>query len=202
MFGSRLASRKVTRRIEDLRAIPCEFSWGQCRLLLPGWYGFGSAISELPADGKDDMARAKKLARLRAMEREWPFFTTLLSNMEMVLSKTDLALASRYAKLVSDKKLRNSIFKRSAGEYQRTIECLSAITGATERLAGNPPLARSIKSRFAYRDPLNRLQVEMIKRHWVATKSNQPVMLPDSERNQALLKEPSMSSEKSRWTSV
>jgi phosphoenolpyruvate carboxylase len=158
-IGSRPASRKSTRRIEDLRAIPWGFSWGQCRLLLPGWYGFGSAVSSwLDED-------AGNIKTLRAMFREWPFFATLLSNMDMVLSKTDLAVASRYAGLVADKKLRNAIFKRITEEHERTVACLSAITGAKERLAGNPMLARSIKNRFAYLDPLNHLQVEMIKRH-------------------------------------
>jgi phosphoenolpyruvate carboxylase len=166
-IGSRPASRKSTRRIEDLRAIPWGFSWGQCRLLLPGWYGFGSAVSSLLQE--DDAARSRKLASLRAMFREWPFFATLLSNMDMVLSKTDLAIASRYAELVADKKLRNSIFKRIVDEHERTTASLIAITGAKERLAGNPLLARSIKNRFAYLDPLNHLQVELIKRHRSAT---------------------------------
>jgi len=164
-IGSRPASRKSTRRIEDLRAIPWGFSWGQCRLLLPGWYGFGSAVTSWLDDSPDARARAKKLAMLRAMYREWPFFATLLSNMDMVLSKTDLAVASRYADLVPDRKLRKSIFKRIVDEHERSGACLAMITGARERLAGNPLLARSIKNRFAYLDPLNHLQVELIKRH-------------------------------------
>jgi phosphoenolpyruvate carboxylase len=163
-IGSRPASRKSTRRIEDLRAIPWGFSWGQCRLLLPGWYGFGSAVSSWLAEG-DATAKSNKLATLRAMCREWPFFATLLSNMDMVLSKTDLAVASRYAELVPDRKLRNMIFKRILGEHEVTSNCLSNITGSKERLAANPMLARSIKNRFAYLDPLNHLQVELIKRH-------------------------------------
>jgi phosphoenolpyruvate carboxylase len=163
-IGSRPASRKSTRRIEDLRAIPWGFSWGQCRLLFPGWYGFGSAVASwLEEDGGE--GKNKKLATLRAMFREWPFFATLLSNMDMVLSKTDLAVASRYAELVPDKKLRKTIFKRIVDEHERTAACLNTITGAKERLAGNPMLARSIKNRFAYLDPLNHLQVELIKRH-------------------------------------
>ncbi|MES2534622.1 MAG: phosphoenolpyruvate carboxylase [Pseudomonadota bacterium] len=163
-IGSRPASRKSTRRIEDLRAIPWGFSWGQCRLLLPGWYGFGSAVTSWLEEG-DTRVKAKRLALLRTMFREWPFFATLLSNMDMVLAKTDLAVASRYAELVTDRKLRNSIFKRIAAEHESTTVCLSQITGARERLAGNPLLARSIKNRFAYLDPLNHLQVELIKRH-------------------------------------
>jgi phosphoenolpyruvate carboxylase len=166
-IGSRPASRKASRRIEDLRAIPWGFSWGQCRLLLPGWYGFGTAVSSWLDQG-DAKAKGKKLATLRAMFREWPFFAALLSNMDMVLSKTDLAVASRYAELAPDKKLRNGIFKRIAGEHEKTTTCLSMITGAKERLGNNPLLARSIKNRFAYLDPLNHLQVELIKRHRAA----------------------------------
>ncbi len=162
-LGSRPASRKASRRIEDLRAIPWGFSWGQCRLLLPGWYGFGSAVAGWLEDGPG--ARTTRLATLRAMVREWPFFATLISNMDMVLSKTDLAVASRYAGLVTDRKLRNAVFRRIAEEHEQTVTCLEKITGETERLASNPLLARSIKNRFAYLDPLNHLQVELIKRH-------------------------------------
>ncbi len=163
-IGSRPASRKSTRRIEDLRAIPWGFSWGQCRLLLPGWYGFGSAVHSWLSDENSGL-KTKKITMLRAMYKEWPFFSTLLSNMDMVLSKTDLAVASRYAGLVADKKLRNTIFKRITQEHELACECLALITGSKERLAGNPTLARSIKNRFAYLDPLNHLQVELIKRH-------------------------------------
>ncbi|MBJ7313134.1 phosphoenolpyruvate carboxylase [Rugamonas sp. CCM 8940] len=160
-LGSRPASRKSTKRIEDLRAIPWGFSWGQCRLLLPGWYGFGSAIGAWIAAGP----REARIAQLRAMHRQWPFFATLLSNMDMVLAKTDLAIASRYAELVADQELRERIFKRITDEHASTLEILQSITGAGERLAGNPLLARSIQNRFAYLDPLNHLQVELIKRH-------------------------------------
>ncbi|WP_332877538.1 phosphoenolpyruvate carboxylase [Massilia sp. S19_KUP03_FR1] len=160
-LGSRPASRKATRRIEDLRAIPWGFSWGQCRLLLPGWYGFGSAIGTWLSEGE----RPAKLATLQAMARDWPFFATLLSNMDMVLAKTDLPIARRYAELVADVELRERIFKRIAQEHAATLHVLEEITGATERLQGNPLLARSIQNRFAYLDPLNHLQVELVKRH-------------------------------------
>src|SRR5471032_1863087 len=160
-LGSRPASRKSTKRIEDLRAIPWGFSWGQCRLLLPGWYGFGSAIGAWIDAGP----REERLQQLQAMYQQWPFFATLLSNMDMVLAKTDLAIASRYAELVADKELRERIFKRITDEHATTLSILQSITGATERLAGNPLLARSIQNRFAYLDPLNHLQVELIKRH-------------------------------------
>jgi phosphoenolpyruvate carboxylase len=163
-IGSRPASRKSTRRIEDLRAIPWSFSWGQCRLLLPGWYGFGSAVAHWLGDEADGSI-TKKRALLRAMLKEWPFFSTLLANMDMVLSKTDLALASRYASLVPDRKLRHSIFARISAEHEKTLEALSIITGSRDRLANNPTLARSIKNRIPYLDPLNHLQVELIRRH-------------------------------------
>jgi phosphoenolpyruvate carboxylase len=160
-LGSRPASRKSTRRIEDLRAIPWGFSWGQCRLLLPGWYGFGAAISGWLADGN----REERLALLQEMFKQWPFFATLLSNMDMVLAKTDLPIARRYAELVPDAALRETIFKRIAAEYGETLRCLEQVTGNAERLAANPLLARSIQNRFAYLDPLNHLQVELIQRH-------------------------------------
>jgi phosphoenolpyruvate carboxylase len=105
------------------------------------------------------------VATLRAMVAQWPFFATLMSNMDMVLAKTDLAIASRYAELVPDQQLRERIFKRITQEHATTLTCLETITGASERLAGNPLLARSIMNRFAYLDPLNHLQVELIKRH-------------------------------------
>jgi phosphoenolpyruvate carboxylase len=162
-LGSRPASRKSTRRIEDLRAIPWGFSWGQCRLLLPGWYGFGAAISGWL--GEDDAKREERLALLQEMFRQWPFFATLLSNMDMVLAKTDLPIAGRYAELVPDVELRERIFKRIAAEYGETLRCLEQVTGNAERLASNPLLARSIQNRFAYLDPLNHLQVELIQRH-------------------------------------
>ena len=165
-LGSRPASRKSTRRIEDLRAIPWGFSWGQCRLLLPGWFGFGAAVSSwLADDNGGSNQREERLTLLREMAGHWPFFATLLSNMDMVLAKSDLAIASRYAELVPDAELRERIFKRISAEYAETLRCLELVTGTPDRLAANPLLARSIQNRFAYLDPLNHLQVELIQRH-------------------------------------
>ncbi|WP_035552308.1 phosphoenolpyruvate carboxylase [Paraburkholderia bryophila] len=168
-IGSRPASRKLQdpkqRKIEDLRAIPWGFSWGQCRLLLTGWYGFGSAVAAHLDSAPSDAERARRLTLLKKMHKSWPFFSNLLSNMDMVLAKTDLAVASRYAALVSDKKLRKHVFERIVAEWERTSKVLSEITGKSERLAENPLLARSIKNRFPYLDPLNHLQVELLKRH-------------------------------------
>ncbi|CAJ93997.1 phosphoenolpyruvate carboxylase [Cupriavidus necator] len=168
-LGSRPASRKLmdkkNRRIEDLRAIPWGFSWGQCRLLLPGWYGFGSAVKSLLDTAPDDKARKLAVTTLRRMVKTWPFFSTLLSNMDMVLAKTDLAVASRYAQLCDDAALRRTVFNRISKEWHLTCEMLTLVTGHQERLADNPLLARSIKNRFAYLDPLNHLQVELLKRY-------------------------------------
>ncbi|EHP40444.1 phosphoenolpyruvate carboxylase [Cupriavidus basilensis OR16] len=168
-LGSRPASRKLMdkkqRRIEDLRAIPWGFSWGQCRLLLPGWYGFGSAVKALLDEAPDEKAHKAAVATLRRMVKTWPFFSTLLSNMDMVLAKTDLAVASRYAQLCEDAALRKAVFARISAEWHLTCEMLALITGRQERLADNPLLARSIKNRFAYLDPLNHLQVELLKRY-------------------------------------
>ncbi|HEY1942220.1 MAG TPA: phosphoenolpyruvate carboxylase [Roseiarcus sp.] len=159
-IGSRPASRKKTTAIADLRAIPWVFSWAQCRLMLPGWYGFGAAVKEFvathPKDGVD---------RLRAMYRNWPFFRTLLSNMDMVLAKSSLAIASRYAHLVSDVALREAIFSRIASEWRQSVEALNTIMQQSDLLESNPLLARSIRNRFPYLDPLNHVQVELLKLH-------------------------------------
>ena len=159
-IGSRPASRARTRRIEDLRAIPWVFSWAQCRLMLPGWYGFGSAVQAYLARLSDE-----GLERLRSMYRDWPFFRTLLSNMDMVLSKTSVPIASRYANLVTDEPLREAIFPRLVAERALSIEMLLRISGQTRLLEGNPLLERSIRNRFPYLDPLNHVQVELLKQH-------------------------------------
>ncbi len=162
-IGSRPASRKPSQRIEDLRAIPWGFSWGQCRLTLPGWYGFGSAVEQfITQPGKQSQEDKRKL--LQKMQRDWPFFKTLLSNMDMVIAKSDLALASRYAELVQDAKLRKKILTDIEAEWHRTAKALAFITGEKSRLANNPSLARSIQHRFPYIDPLHHLQVELIRR--------------------------------------
>ncbi len=163
-IGSRPSSRKPSQRIEDLRAIPWSFSWGQCRLTLPGWYGFGTAVQEYLAN-TPPQTRAEGLALLRRMDRQWPFFRTLLSNMDMVLAKSDLALASRYAGLVSDARLRKRVFSLIEAEWHRTSQALQLITGNKQRLAGNPGLQQSIRHRFPYIDPLHHLQVELVRRH-------------------------------------
>ncbi len=163
-IGSRPASRKPSQRIEDLRAIPWGFSWGQCRLTLPGWYGFGSAVEEFLQHQGSALHR-ERLALLQQMVRQWPFFKTLLSNMDMVIAKSDLALAARYAELVSNTRLRKKIFTMIEAEWHRTVLALGQITGERQRLASNTTLQRSIRNRFAYIDPLHHLQVELVRRY-------------------------------------
>jgi len=170
-IGSRPASRKASQRIEDLRAIPWSFSWGQCRLTLPGWYGFGTAVHDFlrpgggAAEGAARMADKKRLAVLQKMYRQWPFFRVLLSNMDMVLAKSDLALAKRYTELVTDARLRKRVFAMIEAEWHRTVDALQMVTGEKQRLATNPALQRSIRHRFPYIDPLHHLQVELVRRH-------------------------------------
>jgi phosphoenolpyruvate carboxylase len=226
-IGSRPSSRKATRAIEDLRAIPWSFSWGQCRVALPGWCGFGSAIaafldgSALPEVAADvgakgpvrkakatkvtaaatkattagkaleavasartttaaaakkstsakssvpvaDTGRAQRLALLQTMYKQWPFFRTLLANLDMVLAKTDLAIAARYVELVEDPKLGKKIYAAIQAEWTATQSALEAITQEPSRLASNPSLARSIEHRLPYLDPLNHLQVELMRRY-------------------------------------
>ncbi|HXI07763.1 MAG: phosphoenolpyruvate carboxylase [Bradyrhizobium sp.] len=159
-IGSRPASRKKTREIEDLRAIPWVFSWAQCRLMLPGWYGFASAVEAWIAKNPD-----KGMAFLQELYREWPFFRMLLSNMDMVLAKSSIAIASRYAELVPDAELREKIFGRIKAEWHDCIDLLLKIMGQDRLLQGNPLLERSIRNRFPYLDPLNHVQVELLKEH-------------------------------------
>ena len=163
-IGSRPASRKNNQRIEDLRAIPWGFSWGQCRLTLPGWYGFGTAVSIFLKEKAERPPKNKK-SLLQQMQRDWPFFRTLLSNMDMVLAKSDLALASLYSELVVDKKLRKKVFTALETEWQLTAQALALITGQKTRLADNAALQRSIRHRFPYIDPLHHLQVELVRRY-------------------------------------
>jgi phosphoenolpyruvate carboxylase len=159
-IGSRPASRKKTTAIEDLRAIPWVFSWSQCRLMLPGWYGFGSAFNAY-----QEKRGGKGLPLLQRMYREWGFFRTLLANMDMLLAKTDIALAERYAGLVQDPVLRETIFARLKQELQTTIAALLAITGQRGLLESAPLLQRSLRNRYPYLDPLNHLQVELLRRY-------------------------------------
>ncbi|WP_029430924.1 phosphoenolpyruvate carboxylase [Blastococcus sp. URHD0036] len=157
-IGSRPPSRKAGDRITDLRAIPWVFSWSQARIMLPGWYGTGSALESWVGDSDE------RLGQLRELHERWPFLRTVLSNMGMVLAKTDLGLAARYAGLVADEELRARVFDQITAEHARTCRMLLAVTGDDELLADNPSLARSIRNRFPYLEPLHHLQVEMLRR--------------------------------------
>ena len=170
-IGSRPASRKKTTAISDLRSIPWVFSWAQCRLMLPGWFGFGSAVEAYVAAHPRDGLEA-----LKAMHRRWPFFRTLLSNMDMVLSKSSLAIASRYARLVEDVALREKIFARISREHRLSVDALNAIMGQSRLLESNPLLDRSIRNRFPYLDPLNHVQVELLKLHRSSRGSSEKVL--------------------------
>ena len=158
-IGSRPASRSQSGNIEDLRAIPWVFSWSLARIMLPGWYGFGAAIQALIEREGD-----KALRLLQEMYRDWPFLRTLLSNMDMMMAKGDLGIASRYAELVEDAGLREQIFGRIQAEWELTVKHLLAITGQQELLQTNPALARSLRNRSPYIDPLNHLQVTLLRR--------------------------------------
>jgi phosphoenolpyruvate carboxylase len=162
-IGSRPPSRKAGDSIADLRAIPWVFSWSQARIMLPGWYGTGSAL-EAWIDEDGDDSSGDRMARLQELHRRWPFFRTVLSNMGMVLAKTDLGLAARYAELVPDEELRARVFDQITAEHARTVRMLLAVTGDDRLLADNPSLARSIRNRFPYLEPLHHLQVEMLRR--------------------------------------
>ena len=159
-IGSRPSARKASNMIEDLRAIPWVFSWGLNRTLLPGWFGFGSAVKQFIAkEGKAG------LAQLQAMYQNWAFFRGLMSNMDMVLSKTDMGIAASYSELVTDVEMRERIFGAINTEWEDTMEMLFAVTGNTSLLQDNPAFARSLLTRTPYIDPLNHLQVALLLRH-------------------------------------
>src|ERR1700761_7034896 len=157
--GSRPTSRKPTSSISDLRAIPWVMAWSQSRVMLPGWYGTGSAVESWI--GEDD----DRLETLRELYQKWPFFRTVLSNMAQVLAKSDMGLAARYADLVEDEALRRRVFDKIVDEHERTIRMHGLITGHDDLLADNPALARSVFNRFPYLEPLNHLQVELLRRY-------------------------------------
>ncbi|MEO8332112.1 MAG: phosphoenolpyruvate carboxylase, partial [Gallionella sp.] len=159
-IGSRPSSRKASDRIEDLRAIPWVFSWGLNRVMLPGWFGYGNAVGQfIEREGEAG------LSQLQAMYQNWPFFRGLMSNMDMVLSKSDMGIASRYAELVEDTELRGRIFGAIESEWESTVKMLFAVTGNTTLLQDNPAFARSLLTRTPYIDPLNHLQVGLLQRH-------------------------------------
>ncbi|MEN4401164.1 phosphoenolpyruvate carboxylase [Mycolicibacterium senegalense] len=158
-IGSRPSSRKPTTSIADLRAIPWVLAWSQSRVMLPGWYGTGTAFERWI--GEDEA----RIAVLQDLYERWPFFRTVLSNMAQVLAKSDMGLAARYSELVDDTELRTRVFDKIVAEHDRTIAMYKLITGQDDLLADNPALARSVFNRFPYLEPLNHLQVELLRRY-------------------------------------
>ncbi|BBX61037.1 phosphoenolpyruvate carboxylase [Mycobacterium saskatchewanense] len=162
-IGSRPTSRKPTESISDLRAIPWVLAWSQSRVMLPGWYGTGSAFEQWIKEGPE--SEAERVKTLHELYERWPFFRSVLSNLAQVLAKSDLGLAARYAELVADEELRHRVFDKIVDEHRRTIEMHKLITGQDDLLADNPALARSVFNRFPYLEPLNHLQVELLRRY-------------------------------------
>jgi phosphoenolpyruvate carboxylase len=160
-IGSRPTSRQATRSLSGLRAIPWVFSWSQSRAMLPGWYGFGSAVEQAGVP----------LETLAELAERWPFFAATLANMEMVLFKADMAIAARYADLVPDRALADTVFGQIRAEWDRTVEAVLKITGQSALLDKNPELAAVIRARLPYIDPLNHLQIELIRRLRAGDKS-------------------------------
>jgi phosphoenolpyruvate carboxylase len=157
-IGSRPASRTASTRIEDLRAIPWVFSWAQSRVMLPGWYGFGTAVAA-------ERDRAEGLFQLRRLYAGSPFLRATVSNLEMVLAKSNPRIARRYADLVEDRDMADAVFGRILAEWTLTREAVLAITEQKALLERSPQLADSIRLRLPYVDPLNALQIEMLGRH-------------------------------------
>jgi len=160
-IGSRPASRSTSERIEDLRAIPWVFSWSQARVMLPGWFGFGSAAREAGADS------------LRPLYKSSPFFRATVSNMEMVLAKSSLAIARRYSELVADQALAKEVFARIEDEWNATVAAVLAISEQSVLLERSPKLINSIRLRLPYIDALNHLQVDLLRRRRAGDESEE-----------------------------
>jgi phosphoenolpyruvate carboxylase len=159
-MGSRPASRTNSQQIADLRAIPWVFGWSQCRIMLPGWYGAGTAFDMFA----DDLGVEAATAHLQSVYEKQPFFRTTLANFGMVLAKSDLHIAGLYKSLLPATETNTSIFNRISKEHARCLHWHAAITQSPDLLADNPSLARSIRNRFAYLDPLHVIQVELLRR--------------------------------------
>jgi phosphoenolpyruvate carboxylase len=157
-LGSRPTFRKATKSVEDLRAIPWVFSWMQSRFVFPGWYGLGSALEQYAAKGPTEAAL------LSTMYKEWMFFKATIDNAQLTLLKADMRIAFHHAHLVPDEAIRVRIFDNIAAEFSRTEHAILAITGQKALLEREPVLAKSVQLRNPYIDPLNYIQVEMIKR--------------------------------------
>jgi len=160
-IGSRPSKRKGSLSLDTLRAIPWVFGWTQSRLLIPAWFGVGYAVEQYLAEGNPDEDRA---ATLVTMAKEFPLFIDLIRNVEMALGKADLGTARLYSTLVEDVHLRDRIYAEFEKEYHRTVKAVLMITCQTELLQNNPVLARSIKLRNPYVDPMHLIQVDLLRR--------------------------------------
>ena len=156
-IGSRPSRRNSSPNIADLRAIPWVFGWTQSRLLVPAWFGVGFALEQY-------IERPGALELLQTMAREFPLFIDLLRNVEMALGKADLATARLYSSLVEDQALRKRVFEMIEAEFHRTVHAVLAVTQQAELLESNPVLARSIKLRNPYVDPMHLIQIDMLRR--------------------------------------
>ena len=165
-LGSRPARRRSMKGVEDLRAIPWVFSWTQCRAVLTGWYGLGSALDAVAKDCGEE--------RLVEMARDWPFVSTMLDDVEMVLAKADIDIAEAFSKLAGP--LHERFFPMIRAEFERTVAWVLKLKGADELLAGDPRLATSIRLRNPYVDPMSLLQVDLLKR-WRATDGKDDALL-------------------------
>ena len=161
-IGSRPAARKQTTAISDLRAIPWVLAWSQSRVMLPGWFGMGTAVKEWISSGDSGEQR---LQQLQVLYRDWPFFNSVISNMAQVMSKVELNLAKLYSELVVDKTAAQRIYQTIKAEFELTLDMFFQITGATTLLEDNPQLARSVSRRYPYLLPLNVIQLEMLRRY-------------------------------------
>jgi phosphoenolpyruvate carboxylase len=166
-IGSRPARRSSDADLGGLRAIPWVFSWMQSRHVLPGWYGLGSALKSYATD--DDHR-----ALLKEMYRDWPFFQAVIDNAEISLGKADMGIAQLYAGLVEDEAVRNEIFGLIESEYRRTCTQILEITDQHEILENNPVLKNSISSRNPYVDPLNFIQVSLLRQRRALPGANTP----------------------------
>lgn len=165
-LGSRPARRRSMKGVEDLRAIPWVFSWTQCRAVLTGWYGLGSALDAVAKEcGEDDLVR---------MAHEWPFFSTMLDDVEMVLAKADIDIAEAFSRLAGT--LHERFFPMIRAEFERTVAWVLKLKGASELLVGDPRLATSIRLRNPYVDPMSLLQVDLLRR-WRATEGKDEALL-------------------------
>ncbi|WP_333618325.1 phosphoenolpyruvate carboxylase [Dietzia sp.] len=166
-IGSRPTARKQTSDVSDLRAIPWVLSWSQSRVMLPGWFGVGSALAGWLDDGGEGArsgGRDARVAQLALLYRTWPFFRTTLSNLAQVMAKADMGLARQYASLVEDAETRERVYSRILAEFELTRDMVLEITGQETLLDDNPALARSVRNRFPYLEPLNVLQIELLRR--------------------------------------